>query len=59
MGKKPKVFISYSWNNQAHQEKIREWADRLIEDGIEVLIDVYDLKEGHDKKCLYGKNGNR
>lgn len=55
MGKKPKVFISYSWNNQAHQEKIREWADRLIEDGIEVLIDVYDLKEGHDKNAFMEK----
>jgi hypothetical protein len=45
----PKVFISYSWSSQSHQESVRSWADRLIDDGIEVVIDIYDLKEGHDK----------
>lgn len=42
----PKVFISYSW---AKQEKVKELADRLISNGIEVVIDIYDLKIGHDK----------
>ena len=45
----PKVFISYSWTNQAHQELVKHWADRLIADGIEVVLDIYDLKEGDDK----------
>ena len=45
----PKVFISYSWTDQAHQELVKHWADRLIADGIEVILDIYDLKEGDDK----------
>ena len=45
----PKVFISYSWSNQQHQELVRHWADRLVADGIDVILDIYDLKEGHDK----------
>jgi len=47
--KEPKVFISYSWSSQLHQELVKHWADRLIADGIEVILDIYDLKEGHDK----------
>lgn len=45
----PKVFISYSWTNQAHQERVKDWADRLLADGINVILDIYDLKEGQDK----------
>lgn len=44
----PKVFISYSWSNSEHQERVRGWADRLLSDGVEVIIDVYDTKEGDD-----------
>lgn len=46
---KPKVFISYSWSNQPHQELVKHWADRLVADGVDVVLDIYDLKEGHDK----------
>ena len=45
----PKVFISYSWSSQAHQERVREWAERLVGDGVDVVLDLYDLKEGQDK----------
>lgn len=45
----PKVFISYSWSSPQHQSLVREWAEQLIADGIEVVLDIYDLKEGHDK----------
>ena len=42
----PKVFISYSW-------KIKEWvgelAKRLMNDGVETKVDLWDLKEGQDK----------
>jgi hypothetical protein len=46
---KPKAFISYSWTSKAHLETVRNWADRLLADGVEVVLDQYDLKEGHDK----------
>jgi hypothetical protein len=45
----PKVFISYSWTDQSHQELVKHWADRLIADGVNVILDIYDLKEGDDK----------
>lgn len=45
----PKAFISYSWTNQAHQSRVQEWADRLLGDGVDVILDLYDFKEGQDK----------
>ncbi|MBN2069581.1 MAG: toll/interleukin-1 receptor domain-containing protein [Opitutales bacterium] len=45
----PKIFISYSWTNKEYSDQIREWADRLISDGIDTIIDQYDLKRGNNK----------
>ena len=45
----PKVFVSYSWTTPAHQETVKSWSDRLLADGVDVVFDVYDLKEGDDK----------
>ena len=46
---KPKVFISYSWSSPKHQALIKQWAEQILNDGIDVVLDLYDLKEGHDK----------
>lgn len=46
---KPKVFISYSWSSQEYKNFIKDIADILIDNGISVIIDIYDLTEGHDK----------
>lgn len=43
-----KVFISYSWGIQEHQEKVRELGTRLMNDGIDVVLDQWSLKDGHD-----------
>src|ERR1043166_5605294 len=51
----PKAFISYSWSSPGHRELVRTWADRLLADGIEIIIDQYDLKEGHDKFAFMEK----
>lgn len=45
----PKVFVSYSWSTPKHQQQVIQWAERLIADGVDVVLDVFDLKEGHDK----------
>jgi hypothetical protein len=45
----PKVFISYSWSSLGHQSRVRQWAEQLVNDGIDVVLDIYELKEGHDK----------
>lgn len=42
----PKVFISYSWEDEAHKEWVKSLADRLLSDGIEATVDQYDLTLG-------------
>ena len=44
----PKAFISYSWSSSVHQEWVLSLATRLREDGVDVSLDKWDLKEGHD-----------
>lgn len=46
---KPRAFISYSWSSPGHQDRIRHWAEQLVRDGVDVVLDVWDLKEGDDK----------
>jgi TIR domain len=45
----PKVFISYSWTSEQHQNSVREIAERLLSDGVGIVMDVFDLREGDDK----------
>ncbi len=54
----PKVFISYSWSSQEHKDRVRNWADQLLNDGIEVVLDEYDLQEGDDKFVFMEKMVN-
>ena len=44
----PKLFISYSWSNPEHEQWVVDLAEQLVESGIEVILDKWDLKEGHD-----------
>lgn len=44
-----KIFISYSWKPYSHKLKVVELAERLTNDGIHVILDDWDLKEGQDK----------
>lgn len=45
----PHVFISYSWTSDAYQQRVKEIAERLIHDGIQVKLDIWDLRDGQDK----------
>jgi tetratricopeptide (TPR) repeat protein len=38
----PKVFISYSWDSEAHQNRVLDLANRLRRDGIDCNIDLYE-----------------
>jgi hypothetical protein len=51
----PKAFISYSWTSLAHQSIVKGWAERLLADGVDVVMDIFDLKEGHDKYAFMEK----
>ncbi len=51
----PKVFISYSRKSTEHCDFIRSQAERLQADGVEVLLDQWDLAEGQDKYAFMEK----
>jgi len=44
----PKVFISYAWGTQEHDEKVIALATNLKGDGVDVVFDKWQLKEGND-----------
>jgi hypothetical protein len=54
----PKVFISYSWTSEKHRKAVKSWADRLLGDGVDVIIDVYDLNIGYDKYSFMERSVN-
>jgi len=42
----PTVFLSYSWDNEEHKNWILSLATKLIENGVKVLLDRYELGPG-------------
>lgn len=53
--KHPKAFISYSWTTRDHEEWVLRLASDLRESGVDVVLDKWDLKEGHDAKAFMEK----
>lgn len=58
---KPKVFISYAWGNDEYQNRVLSFATDLMNDGIDVVFDKWDLSEGNDtyafmEKCATDKS---
>lgn len=51
----PKIFISYSWKPVQNQNWVIQLAERLVSDGVNVVLDVWDLEEGHDKYAFMEK----
>lgn len=51
----PKLFISYSWTDAEHEQRVIELATELRESGIDVILDKWDLKEGHDSVVFMEK----
>ncbi len=46
--KRPVVFISYSWDTIAYKEWVLWFAKRLIDDGIDVVLDQFESKLGRN-----------
>lgn len=44
----PKLFISYSWSSPEHEQWVLQLAVELRESGVDVILDKWDLREGHD-----------
>lgn len=46
--KDPTVFISYSWDDDNHKNWVLKLSDKLISNGVNVILDQYDLDLGAD-----------
>lgn len=44
----PKVFVSYSHDSEDHKKWVKDLATNLISNGVEVILDQWDLRLGQD-----------
>jgi hypothetical protein len=44
----PVAFISYSWTSPVHEDWVMNLATQLVQDGVEIKLDKWDLRPGHD-----------
>ena len=51
----PKLFVSYSWTSPDHEAWVLSLATDLRESGVDVILDKWDLKEGHDAHAFMEK----
>lgn len=51
----PKLFISYSWTSPEHEEWVLQLANELVENGVDVTLDKWNLKEGNDAYAFMEK----
>lgn len=51
----PRLFISYSWSSQDHELWVVDLATKLVESGIDVVLDKWELREGHDSVAFMEK----
>jgi SEFIR domain len=51
----PKLFISYCWSSTEHEEWVLRLGTELRENGVDVILDKWDLKEGNDANAFMEK----
>lgn len=51
----PKTFISYCWTSPQHEQWVIELATQLRENGADVILDKWDLREGQDAVAFMEK----
>lgn len=52
----PKVFISYAWGSNEYQMKVLTFATSLSNDGVEVLLDKWEISAGNDMNNFMEKS---
>ncbi len=55
----PRVFISYSWDNENHRHWVLKLAAELLKNGIQVLIDEWDLDNYKNDLQFFMESGIR
>lgn len=48
----PKAFISYSWTTPDHEAWVLRFAEELRSQAVDVILDKWDLREGHDANAF-------
>lgn len=51
----PKLFVSYSWSSPDHEEWVLQLSTELRENGVDVILDKWDLREGNDANAFMEK----
>ncbi len=51
----PKLFISYCWSNEEHEKWVIQLGSELRDNGVDVILDKWDLKEGNDANAFMEK----
>lgn len=54
----PRVFVSYSWESDGHRHWVRSLAERLVESGVDVILDQWQLGPG-ENLTLFMERGVR
>ncbi len=54
----PQAFVSYSWDNQQHQDWVLQLATRLRSDGVDVVLDRWDTRLGSDLSLFMERAGD-
>jgi hypothetical protein len=44
----PRAFVSYSWSSPDHERWVIDLATQLVESGVDVILDKWNLREGND-----------
>lgn len=52
----PKIFLSYAWGTDEHDKNVILFATDLKKDGVEVVFDKWQLKEGFDTYAFMEKS---
>lgn len=50
--KAPRAFISYSWSSSEHEEWVLSLAHDLVEFGVDIVLDKWDLREGGEASAF-------
>lgn len=48
----PRAFISYSWTTAEHEDWVMELATDLVESGVDVKLDKWNLREGQETSAF-------
>ncbi len=55
MSSPPRLFISYSWSTSEHEQWVVDLATELVNSGVDVVLDKWDLREGRDSIAFMEK----